>query len=178
MHPLINSFSDVNQSGLGALGLNGQAFLIQIISFVIVFLILKKFAFKPILKIMADRRKLIDSGVQLGEEMKKKSAELEDEVAIKLREARSQADTIIDSAQQEARELVVAAEDDAKKKVEQISKEAQEKIQLETAKARKELEKEIVGLISEATEAIIDEKIDSKKDAALIDRVLRSRSTT
>jgi F-type H+-transporting ATPase subunit b len=178
MHPLLNSFSDVNQSGLGALGVNVGSFITQIISFVIVFLILKRFAFKPILKIMDERRKTIDSGVNLGIDMKKKSAELEEEVADKLREARVKADSIIDSAQEEARGLVSSAEEDAKKKVDQISKEAQEKIKLETAKARKELEKEIVGLISEATEAIIDEKVDSKKDAELIDKVLHQRSAS
>ncbi len=88
MHPIISNFSDVNQSGLGALGVNAGAFLIQIVSFMIVFLILKKFAFKPIIKIMDDRRKLIDSGVSLGEEMKKKSVELEEEVEKRLHEAR------------------------------------------------------------------------------------------
>jgi len=172
-----NVFGDVSSSGLGALGVNGGDFLIQIISFLIVFLLLKKFAFKPILKIMAERRKLIDSGVKLGEEMKKKSVELEAEISAKLHEARTEADKIINSAQQESRELVVSAEQNAKDKVEQISLEAQGRIKRDTAQARKQLEKELVGLISEATEAIIDEKVDAKKDAELIDKALRQRKT-
>jgi F-type H+-transporting ATPase subunit b len=174
MHPILSNFSDVNQSGLGALGVNAGAFLIQIISFIIVFLVLKRFAFKPILKIMDDRRKLIESGVNLGEDMKKKSAELEEEVEKKLREAREAADEIIESANQDAREMLAKAEEDTKAKVDQITKDAQERIKLDTARARKELEGDLVGLISEATEAIIGEKVDSKKDAELIDKVLRS----
>ena len=177
MPVVFNNFSDVSSSGLGALGVNGGDFLIQIISFIIVFLILKRFAFKPILKVMADRRKLIESGVQLGDEMKKKSAELEEEISKKLHEARAEADKIISSAQQEGRELLLQAEEGAKSKVEQISKDAQERIKRDTAAARKELEKELVGLISEATEAIIEEKVDAKKDAELIDRALRQRKT-
>lgn len=173
----LNTFGDVSSSGLGALGVNGGDFLIQIITFVIVLLILKKFAFKPILKIMDERRKLIDNGVKLGEQMKIKSAKLEDEISEKLREARASADKIISDAQQDARELVQSAEENAKQKVDQISAEAQERIKRETAQARKQLEGELVGLISEATEAIIDEKVDIKKDAELIDKALRNRGT-
>ncbi len=177
MLPLVTNFSDVNASGLGALGVNGQAFLIQVISFAIVFLILKRYAFKPIIKVLNDRRKLIDGGVKLGEDMKKKSAELEAEVAEKLRVARIKADSMVSSAQLEAREVLLTAENNAKEKVEQITAEAQERIKRDTAAARKELEKELVDLISEATEAIIEEKVDAKKDAALIDKVLRQRKT-
>lgn len=173
-----NGFGDVSASGLGALGVNWQSFIIQIITFVIVFLVLKRFAFKPILRIMSERKNLIDNGVTLGEQMKKKSVELENEIAEKLREARNQADTIIGSAQQDARELIASAETSAKEKVEQISAEAEERIKIQTAKARKDLEKEIVGLISEATEAIIEEKVDTKKDAELIDRALHQRSAS
>lgn len=177
MTQLISNFGDVSASGLNALGVNGGDFLIQIISFIIVFLILKRFAFKPILKIMSDRKKLIEDGVTLGEQMKKKTVELEDEIAKKLHDARSDADKIISSAQLEARELVIAAEENAKAKVDQISADAQEKIKRDTSNARKQLEGELIGLISEATEAIIDEKVDAKKDAELIDKALRQRKT-
>ena len=133
----ISIFSDTSASGLGALGVNVHAFIIQIISFLIVLLILKKFAFKPILKVLEERKKLIESGVKLGHEMKKKSAELEDEISTKLHEARSKADNIINSAQQEARELVLSAEDSAKAKAEQINADAKEKIKRDTFLARK-----------------------------------------
>ena len=171
-------FGDVNASGLGALGVNTQSFIIQIITFVIVFLVLKKFAFKPILKVMKERRELIESGVKLGEEMKKKNVELESEIAEKLSKARADADNIISSAQQDAREVIVTAEENAKQKVEQVTADAQDRIKRDTASARKQLEAELVGLISEATEAIIDEKIDAKKDASLIDRALKQRNAS
>jgi F-type H+-transporting ATPase subunit b len=174
---ILSTFGDVSSPGLGALGVNGGDFLIQIVSFIIVFLILRKYAFKPILKIMAERRKLIDDGVTLGQEMKAKQAKLEDEIAAKLRDARTEADKIISAAQQDARELVLSAEESAKQKMEQISAEAQERIKRDTALARKQLEGELIGLISEATEAIIDEKVDAHKDAQLIDKALKHRGT-
>ena len=42
---------------------------------------------------------------------------------------------------------------------------------------RKQLEQEVVSLISDATETIIGEKVDAKKDAALIDRALQGQKS-
>jgi F-type H+-transporting ATPase subunit b len=164
-----------SSSGIGALGLSGSAFLIQLITFILAFLILRRYAFKPIIKLLDERRKTINEGVNLGEDMKKKSAELEDEIAEKLRAARLEADKIVGAAQQEARGMLQETEESARAKAEAIVKEADERIKQNTQLARKRLEKELVGLVSDVTEAIIDEKIDLKKDSALIDKALSKR---
>lgn len=173
----LSTFGTTSASGIGALGINWQAFIIQLITFLIVFLVLKRFAFKPITKVLASRRKLIDDGVNLGEAMKRKSAELEAEVSNQLQKARTDADKLLTLAQQEARQVIQSAEDDARAKAEAISAEAKQRIEQDISIARKKLEKELVGLVAEATEAIIDEKIDAKKDSALIDRALKQRNT-
>jgi F-type H+-transporting ATPase subunit b len=170
----VTQFGD-SSSGIGALGVDGKAFLIQLITFVLAFLILQRYAFKPILKIMKDRRQTIDSGVTLGEQLKKEQAELEKKVAAALHAARQEADGIIGNAQDTGKQVVREAEDKARDKAAGIVADAESRIVQETARARKQLEKEIVGLVSDATEAIIDEKIDAKKDASLIDRALKER---
>lgn len=176
MFSIFNTFSD-SSSGIGALGVNGGEFLIQLLSFLIVFLLLKKFAFKPIIKVMKERRQSIEDGVKLGEDMRRKNEELAAQVEEKLHSARAEADNIISSAQASARQLVQEAEESAREKVESISAEAQARIKLEAAQARKELEKEIVNLVAEATEVIIDEKVDAKKDASLIDKALKGQTS-
>jgi F-type H+-transporting ATPase subunit b len=170
----ITTFSD-SSSGLGALGINFSSFIIQLITFVIVFWVLKRYAFKPIAKILAERRKLIDEGVSLGEQMKKKQAELEEEITRELHKARLDADKVISTSQDEARQIIQKAEDDARAKAELISQEAKERIEQDIALARKKLERELAGLVADATEAIIDEKIDPKKDAKLIEKALTQR---
>ena len=51
------------------------------------------------------------------------------------------------------------------------------RIEREMQTARQALRKEMLGLVAEATEVIIDEKLDAKKDAGLIERALtRMRS--
>ena len=170
----ISQFAD-SSSGIGALGIDGKAFIIQLATFLLAFWVLKRYAFTPIAKIMRERREIIESGVKLGEDMKKAKAELEARVEQTLHEARQQADGIIAGAQDSGRQAVREAEDKARDKAAGILAEADSRIIQDTARARQALEKELVGLISDATEAIIDEKVDAKKDAQLIERALKER---
>jgi F-type H+-transporting ATPase subunit b len=162
-------------SGIGALGVDGTALVVQLITFVLVILVLRKWAVKPILKVLEERRQTIESGVKLGEQMRKEQAELEAKVEDTLHEARRQADDIIAGAQDSGRQAIREAEEKAKAKAEGIVAEANRRIAQDTARARQELEKELVDLVSDATETIIGEKVDAKKDAVLIDRALKER---
>lgn len=161
--------------GSGVLGLDLGEFIIQLITFLIVFLALRQWAFKPILKMLEDRRKVIDSGISLGEKMMKEKEALDQKVSSELKKARAEADKIIASAHYEAKEAVHSAEEEARSRADALVKDAKEQIKLATQTERQKLEKEIIGLVSEVSEAVIGEKIDANKDAALIDKALRER---
>jgi len=162
-------------SGIGALGFNGTSFLIQLITFILAFLVLKRYAFGPIIKVLNERHKVIDEGVKLGEKMKEDEAKLEAEVEKTLHETRAKADDILASAQESARQAIRSAEEQAKAKADNILDAAENRIVQETAQARTKLEKEIVGLVADVSEAIIKEKVDVKKDAELIDSALKEQ---
>lgn len=168
--------SESSASGIGALGFNGKAFLIQLVTFVIALLILKKYAFGPISKIMLERRETIEAGVKLGEDMRKERLQMNTEVEEVLRKARKDADGIIATANESARETIREAEAKAHDKADNIIADAKARTEQDVVRARQQLESEIVGLISDATETIIEEKVDSKKDAALIDKALKEHS--
>lgn len=162
-------------SGIGALGFDGQAFLIQLVTFTLAYLVLRRWAFGPITRLLNQRRETIEHGVKLGEDMQKEKAELEKQVQQQLHEARQEADKLIAGAQDTARETIREAEEKARTKADNIVAEAEGRIATDAARVRKGLEKELAGLVAEATEAVIDEKIDAKKDAQLIDRVLKEK---
>lgn len=162
-------------SGGGILGFSLSAFLIQLITFIFVFLILKKFAFKPIVALLEKRRQIIEDGVLLGEKMEKRQRELESEHDKVIREARHDADRIIANAHKESREVIHEAEKAAKVKADALLKEADARIEEDSERARRSLEKDLVGLVSEATEAVVHEKVDAKKDADIVERALKGR---
>jgi F-type H+-transporting ATPase subunit b len=166
---LFNAFTQFGDgsSGFGALGISGSALLIQLVTFILAFFILRRFAFKPILKVLNDRREAINKGINLGDEMQKQQKKLDETVTKSLREARNQADA--------ARAAARDNEEKSRLKADAIIKEAEERIEQEAMRVRHELEKELVGLVSSATEVIIDEKVDATKDAKLIDRALKGQ---
>ena len=172
--PLTNTLAD--SSGIGALGFDGKAFLIQLITFVLAFLVLKRYAFKPILKVLNERRETIESGVKLGEQMQKEKAEFEAKIEELMAKARQDADGIIALSQENGREAIREAEEKARAKAQGVIAAAEARIEQDTARARQELEKELATLVADATEAIIEEKLDAKKDAQLIERSLKEVS--
>lgn len=161
-------------SGISALGISPSAFVIQFITFVFVFILLKRYAFKPIIKLLDERRKVIDDGVKLGAKMEKEKAKLDEMVNQAMREARADADKIIAGANKEAREIIREAEKTAQRKTNIMLADAETRIDEEAKQAKRRLEKEIVGLVSEATEAIVGEKVNAKKDAKIIDKILKA----
>ena len=155
------------------LGLDLKTLIFQLITFVLLFMLLKKFAFKPIVKLLNQRFKVIEDGVLLGQKMEKEQAKLEEQKAEVLRKARHEADAIVATAHKEAREVAREAEKAAQRKADATLADAEIRIQEESERAKRALEKDIVGLVSEATEAIVGEKVNPKKDAEIIDKVLR-----
>lgn len=159
----------------GILGFSLQAFLIQIVTFVLVFVLLKKFAFNKIVALLDERHKVIDDGVRLGRKLEKEQEKLDKEAARITREARHEADRIIANGHKEAREVIRESEKVAKRKTDTMLADAEARIDEDTQAAKRKLEKDIVNIVSEATEAIVGEKVDSKKDAEIIEKVIRKR---
>jgi F-type H+-transporting ATPase subunit b len=162
-----------SSSPLAALGVSLKTFIIQLVTFLLVFLVLKRFAFGPIIKMLEERRKVIDDGVKAGQKLATERTKFEKQMADATREARHEADKIIANGHKEAREIIREAEKVAQRKADAMVDEAEVRIAEETDRSRRKLEKDIVGLISEATEAVVGEKIDAKKDAVLIDRIMK-----
>lgn len=175
LHTTLNTFGE-SSSGLSALGVDGRAFIIQLVTFVLVLLVLKRYAVKPIVKMLNERRELIESGVKLGEEMRKEKTTFEAKMDKMMSDARAEADNILAAAKDSGQQAVRDAEEKAKQKAALVIEEAERRIEQERARMRKQLEGELAGLVADATEAVLDQKIDSKNDMDLIEKAIRERS--
>ncbi len=160
------------KTGVAVLGIDFKAVILQAGTFVLLFLIVRKFALKKIVTTLEERRLTINKGVDLGLEMEQKKAEFDEQLKKLHIEARQKADEIIANANKESGDIIKAGEASATAKVEQMLKDAEARIEREMVEARKELKAEMLGLVADATEVIIDEKLDAKKDASLISRAL------
>ncbi len=175
MTGLLQTFAAAEPGGIAALGIDPLAILAQAVTFLTLFFLIKKFALSKIVDALEDRRKTIDKGVSLGIEMQAEKDRLDNEIEIMLQKARTEADKIIASSHEEAGAMIKEAEAAASQKADTILADAQARITDEMSKARKDLKKEMLELVSDATEVIIGEKLDARKDQALLARALVGR---
>ena len=145
-----------------------QEILTQILGFLIILILLRIFAWKPILGLLDERKKRIASEFDNIEKAKQEMAKLREEYEVKLKEidleARKRIQEAIAEGQKMAADLQVEAREEAKKVLDR----AKENIELEVAKAKVELRDDIVNMAILATEKIINERLDDEKHKELI----------
>ena len=159
--------------GIAALGLDPIAIGAQLVTFLLLFWIVRKFALQGIVNNLQKRHDDINRGLHLTAELDKQKAELDKRVEDMLRAARKDADKVIAEAQTESSKISQAAEVTAGKKAEEIIKVAEGKIERDIAEARKGLRTEMAGLVTEATEAILGQKLDATSDRKLVEEYLK-----
>lgn len=159
------------------LGIDGKTLTFQFITFLLVFLVLRKFAVKPIVALLDKRHRTIDDGVRMGLAMEKQKAKFDKELDGLMREARHEADQIIARANKEARQIQRDAEQEAKKKVNALFVDSEERLAEEKIQAKKNLEKELIKMVSDVTEAIVGEKVDATRDAELVKKAMKAQKS-
>lgn len=172
MLTLLAEAATSNPNLFQALGIDGKLLIEQAVAFLILVGILGKFVYPALTKSIDDRRKAIEAGQENAKKAQELLEETETKVGKMLKEARSDADDLLKRAQAEAAGIVGDAEDKAKVRAEQIVKDAHKQLDADVAKARQVLKRDTVQLVAQATEQIIHEKVDSRKDTELIDRAL------
>ncbi len=155
-----------------ALGIDWKLFVEQAIAFAILVFVLGKLVYPALTKAIDDRRAAIEAGLQEAKESQAALEQAEAKVAEMLEAARKDADDILARTQQEAASVVADAESKAKTRAEQIVADAHASLSVEVTKAREQLKKDTIELVAMATERIIGEKLDDRKDANLVQKAL------
>lgn len=158
--------------GIGALGLSPSAIIASAITFLVLFWVIKKFALDGIVANLEKREKDINRGLHLTAELDKQKAELDERVEKILKVARKDADAILAEAHSESGLIVKSAEDSANRRADEIMRAAEGKIEREISEARNNLKGEMADLITQATESILNQKLDAKEDRKLIENYL------
>lgn len=161
------------EGGVAVLGLDAGALILQIATYVIVFLILKKYAFGPIIKTLEDRRVKIETGLETADKMERAKQELEEHTQKVLTEARKEAAKIVAESKKESADMIAAAEKKAQAKADQIVADAKAKMTDDVAEAQKGLHKQLAGLVRMATEKVLRTKLDDKADAKLVEQATK-----
>ncbi len=148
-------------------------FIWTILTFIVLFLVLAKFAWKPLLAALKDREDQIKTALQDAEKAKDEL----DKITLK-------SEAITDKAREEAKVILLEAKASSEKiKQEMVSKateeadkirvEAENMIKIEKDKAVDEIKTKVVDLTFAITEKIIKKNISSKENKNLIEESLK-----
>ena len=167
-----------SESGAAVLGIDPLAIALQAGTFLILFVIIRKFALAKIVANLDERRETISEGLKNAEDIEIQKAEVIKKNEQALTDARKKADGIIDKSHEEAGTIIAEAQARASQQGEEIVAKAKAQAEAEADKVRKELKSEMLGLITEATEVILDEKMTDAKDQKIISNALQQGASS
>jgi F-type H+-transporting ATPase subunit b len=154
---------------LEALGLNLGYLLVQIGSFIILFLVLTAWAYKPILGLLDKRREAIAKGLEDARVAGEARAHAESEAASVLAEAQSKAAHIVNEATNRAEKAVLEVKAEAEGQITKDKELALVDAYQERDRILGEVRGQIAALAIAAAQKLIGEALDEKRQRTLID---------
>ena len=135
-----------------------------LLAFIIVFLILKKFAWKPILSSLKERETGIADAIASADKVKAEMAQLKNENEALLQKAREERALLIKEAKETADKMVTEAKDKAKSEYERILADAQSAIQQQKNAAIIDVKNQVGSLVIEVAEKVLRKELNNKAE--------------
>ena len=143
--------ADILRDTADNFGWNWKLFLSQVISFCIVAYLLQRFAYKPILAVLEERRRKIEEGQMNAEKIKKELAEAEKRYQEIVAKANADGQKMIDEARESAAHLSDRKQQEAIMAAEQIISKAREAAAIEHDRTMASLKRELGRLVVDTT---------------------------
>ena len=149
-------------------GVTWPKFIAQVILFLIVYSILRKFAFGPVVAMFEERRRRIEEGQVNAEKIKRHLAESELRCQEILRKANADAQRIIEEGRESSEAHTQKATQQAIKDAESIIARAHESVVLDRAKMVAEVKKEMVHLVVDTTAKVVGKILTAQDQDCLL----------
>ncbi len=140
---------------LQAFGIDWQLLIVQLVNFGILILALWWFLYRPVLKMLEERKQLVAKGVADAEEATEKLATADAAVSTRLQAAETEAEGIVASAREHATDEKSRIVKEAEARADATLKDAEARAAEAAAKALRESEKEIARLAILAAEKVV-----------------------
>lgn len=149
-----------------------QSVLIAWATLFVLYLLLKKFLYKPVSKILSDRQVKIESNIKDAKLLKEESEKLRLSYETSIEQAKKESQDIIESARQRGEGLREDIINDARKEAEVIVARARKDIEQEKEMAFQDMRSQVSDLALLIASRIMEEEINGNKQMELIDRFI------
>ncbi len=157
---------------LGVISVNLWQILISLANLLILFLILKKFLYKPINNMLQKRREEIDGEYAQAEAANNAAGKAKTELEERLANAKAQAEDIVKEAASAATVRGDKIVEDAKAQAEYIINQAHSEAELERKKAQDDIKTQIIDISTVISEKMLEREINADDHKTLIDSVI------
>lgn len=165
--------ADILRDTADTFGWNWKLFLAQVISFCIVAFLLRRFAYKPILAVLEDRRRKIEEGQLNAEKIQKQLADAEKRYQEIVSKGNADAQKMIDEARQSAAHLSERKQQEAVVAAEQIVAKAKESAALEHERQMQALKRELGRLVVDTTAKVTGKVLNADDQKRLQEEAAR-----
>lgn len=157
---------------LSTFGVNWTFFVAQIINFAILFFLLKRFLYKPILEMLEKRRVEIEEGLARAKKMAEDAKKFDAEQVVLMQKAKKDSQAMVENAVQAGEKIRDGILKEAAERSKEIMKAAELRIEEEKKKMIQEVRTEVLTLASSLAEKILREKMDSEHDKKFIEGLM------
>ncbi|PYI84097.1 MAG: ATP synthase F0 subunit B [Verrucomicrobia bacterium] len=166
-------FSKTLQDTAETFGWNPWLFFSQVVSFAIVAFLLRRFAYKPILAVLEERRRKIEEGQLNAEKIRKELAEAEKRYQEIVAKANADAQKMIDEARESAAHLSERKQQEAIAAAEQIIAKAREASAIEHERTMEALKRELGRLVVDTTAKVTGKVLTAEDQQRLQEETAR-----
>lgn len=163
--------------GFASLGVNLPLLVVFIINFIVLFVLLRLFLYKPVMKMLDERAKRTKDAMELAEATKKEFEQAKTDVQKQIEKGRLEAQAVITQAMQVGERLKEESRQEATKQAQAIVDRTRSELETERDKIVGDLRREFVDIAISAAEKVIKETLDKEKHRKLIEETLRESVT-
>jgi len=159
---------------LDIISVNIWDILISFANLLIMFLILKRFLFKPVQRMFETRRQQVDSMYAEADENRAAAASMKQEYETKMASARDEADSLVRSAVQTAQKRGDAIVAEASSKASHLKQKAEAEIAQEKRQMLQDVRGEISDLAVSIASKVVEREINPRDQQSFVDDFIRN----
>lgn len=158
---------------MGALGINLTALIVQLLAFIALVLLLRRFAYRPLLNVLDQRAERVRTSMEQADRIERQLAETEVRNQEILAEARREAQQIVVNAREIGDRQISQAREVARDEADKQLQQSLAQLRAETQTARAQLRQDYADLVIRAASRVVRQELDPQKHLQLIDSTLR-----
>ncbi len=161
-------------SGIGALGIDLSSIIAYLVTFAVLLLLLRAFAYKPVMGMLDQRAEKVRESLEQAERVRAESAAQQAALERSLDEGRQQAQAVLAEAREQAERYREQQRTAAEAEAAALVERAREEIRTERDAAIEQVRAGFGALAVDAAERIINRSLDASAHQDLIDEALAS----